>query len=342
MSAVSGTLRTVAPGDLLEHIRKSYAVGGIELTMDLGGSRNLNLMITTGLGMLVVRSYRTGMSLDRLTAVQAVRRALSAGGVPASVVLRTRSGETCSHHEGEFIEVEEFVEHSAQLDSWSRLEVGLPVLGRAHSILRTLNVSPAGKKPPIANYLGTAEVQEWAPRASKRIEVGNPPSGHLRFARDSEALATRLYAAEAKLRGRLPVQQVHGNFWGANVLFRNRKVVLVADWDYMGEQPRIEDLALTLYYANSTLSADPLSDESIRRLRALVDAYDGQLQVHLTADERSSLPLAMARAPLAALRHIAQAESADEVAHLIERMTPDLAWATAVVDDLGRWREGFS
>jgi Ser/Thr protein kinase RdoA (MazF antagonist) len=342
MSAVVGAVRPIAPPDLLEHLRKTYSIGGVELTMDLGGSRNLNLMVTSGAGMLVVRVYRNGMTLDRLAAIQSVRRALNAKGVPASTVVRTRSGESWSQHGGRLIEVEEFVEHNARLDSWGRLDVGLPILGRAHGILRTLSVSPAGRKPPIANYLGTAEIQVWTPRAMERTVHWSLPAEYLRRLHETEALAVRLYRAEDANRGRLPVQLIHGNFWGTSVLFRNRKVVLVTDLDFMAEQPRIEDLALTLYYANSTLAEDPSSDACLRHLRTLVDAYDAQLDVHLTPDERKALPLTIARAPLAAVRDIAQSGSADEAKQLISRMSPDVAWATAIAEDLPRWQEGFS
>ena len=67
-----------------------------------------------------------------------------------------------------------------------------------------------------------------------------------------------------------------------NVLFREGRIVLVTDLDFMGVRPRVDDLALTLYYANSTLSGDQLSDARVHRLRGLVDAYDNGLTVPLT------------------------------------------------------------
>ncbi|MCI4365291.1 MAG: phosphotransferase [Thermoplasmata archaeon] len=342
MSAVVGALRPIVPPDLFEHLRKTYAIGGIELTMDLGGSRNLNLMITTGAGMLVVRAYRNGMSLDRLKAIQAARKALNAKGVPAPQVLQTRQGESWSRHEGHLIELEEYVEHNSRLDSWGSLESGLPVLGRVHTILSTLNVSPAGAKAPVSNYLGFAELQEWTPRAMKRVQSWSLGEENLRLLGTAETLAVRLYNSDRAVKGRPSVQLVHGNFWGANVLLRNGKVVLVTDLDFMGTQPRIEDLALTLYYANSTLSQDSLSDTSILRLAGLVNAYDHQLEVHLTSDERSALPLAIARAPLATMRYIALSETAEEARHLVVGMRRDVGWATAVIDDLARWQRGFA
>jgi Ser/Thr protein kinase RdoA (MazF antagonist) len=342
MSAVLRPVHPIAADDLLEHVRKSYAVGGVELTMDLGGSRNHSLLVTTGLGMLVVRLYRAGISLDRLSSIQLVRRTLAARGVPASEVLRARSGELWSRHEGQLIEVEEYVEHSSQLDAWTRLEVALPLLGVAHRILRTLSPSPASKKPPVVNLPTTAEVQEWTPRAMKRIESWSLDREQLELVRSAEFLSHRLHEIDGPFRGRLPVQLVHGNFWGSSVLFRSGKVVLVTDLDFMAERPRIEDLALTLYFASSTLAKDPSSDRNLRRLRGLVDAYDASLEEHLTPLEREALPLAIARAPLAVMQYIAQSERTEEAQHLIQEMGPDLTWAAAIVANVGHWQQGFS
>jgi Ser/Thr protein kinase RdoA (MazF antagonist) len=327
---------------LLEHVRETYAVGGVELTMDLGGSRNHNLLVTTGSGMLVIRAYRTGISLDRLLSLQSVRRALSARGVPTAATLRTRSGELWSRHEGQVVEVEEYIEHSGRMDTWDRLDVGLPMLGRTHNLLRTLSPSPASKKSPIVNYPTAAEVQEWTPRALKRIEPWALRPEQLRLVQSAESLAQRLHEAEDPFRGRLPVQLVHGNFWGSSVLFRSGKVVLVTDFEFMAERPRIEDLALTLYFASSTLAKDPSTDRNLRRFRTLVDAYDAQLEERLTTAERHALPLAIARAPLAVMQIIAQSETTDEAQHLIQEMSADLTWAAALVADLERWQQGFS
>jgi hypothetical protein len=80
----------------------------------------------------------------------------------------------------------------------------------------------------------------------------------------------------------------------------------------------------------------------LRRLRTLVDTYDAQLDAPLTPEERKALPLAIARAPLAAMHYIAQSETVDEAKHLIAGMIPDMTWATSLVDDLGRWQQAFS
>jgi hypothetical protein len=51
-------------------------------------------------------------------------------------------------------------------------------------------------------------------------------------------------------------------------------LVLIADFDFMGERARIDDLALTLHFALSDLAHADLSAETLRRLSGLVTRYD--------------------------------------------------------------------
>lgn len=310
--------------------------------MDLGGAQNLNLLLTTGYGMFVARAYPAGMPLDRLLAIQAARRALTAGGVPSSMVRPTRSGESWTRCEGRLVELEAYVDHHAKLDSWGRLEAGLPILGRAHTILRSLSLSPASKRPAIADRVGPGETLEWTRRATGRLSSWPPDPLRREFVRTAESLAHRMQEAEAPFRARLPVQLVHGDFWDGNVGFRHGKVVLVTGLDLLGERARIEDLALTLYYVNSTFSDDPLSTRRIRRLRALVDAYDSGLEEPLSSVERAALPLAIARIPLSMMRYLAQMEKGEDAARPIAEMLPNLVWAASLLDNVPRWQEEFS
>ncbi len=88
----------------------------------------------------------------------------------------------------------------------------------------------------------------------------------------------------------LPRRVVHSDCWDNNVLFRAGRVVLVADLDFIGERARVDDPALTLYDTNSTFADDPSSDDRIRRLHTVVDAYEGGLDEPLTSAERAALP----------------------------------------------------
>jgi aminoglycoside phosphotransferase (APT) family kinase protein len=81
--------------------------------------------------------------------------------------------------------------------------------------------------------------------------------------------------AEVALVSQLPRQLVHGDFWDNNVLFRHGRPVLLADFDFVGEQARVDDLALTLWCARCDLSTQAGPAEELARLRRL-DQVDQQ------------------------------------------------------------------
>jgi homoserine kinase type II len=245
--------------------------------------------------------------------------------------------------DGRLVEVEIFVERDANMDSWERLERGLPWLGRVHSLLRGVEVAPDGRTPLFANHVEPSEALDWTLRGAERVRAWGPSPDELRLVEAAEELARRLADAERDLVSSLPRQLVHGDFWDNNVFFRNGRVVLVTDFDFMGERARIDDLALTLYYTNSTFSEDPVSDDRIRRLRRLVDAYDEGLDDPLTRDERAALPLALARQPLWwAGRWLALLDDEERARRGLAEMSRDVEWALQVMRESGRWQAAFA
>jgi hypothetical protein len=342
VSAAATSIRPLGLSPLLDHIRNTYSLAGVEVTMDLGGSRHQNVLLTTGYGMYIIRLHPPSMTLDRLLAIQAARKALALGGVPSTIVRPTRAGESWTRYDGQLVELGAYVDYHGKMDSWDRLEVGLPLLGRAHTILKTLSLNPAGRRPATAPHLGPGEVAEWTTRAALRLRMWHPDASVERFLRAAEDLTEALRKAEEPFRGRLPAQLVHGDFWDNSVLFRNGKVVLVTGLDFMGDRPRVEDLAWTLYRANSAFADDPLSARRLRRLRVLVDAYESGLGEPLSPTERKALPLAIARAPLFLMRQLALLERKEDVYRPIADAGPDLVWAMSLVDNLPRWQEAFA
>lgn len=332
--------RGEASDRLFEALYEQYGIRGGDGTRDLGGSSNLNLLTVHDDQRYVVRVYRPWVTEGRLAAMQGARRHLAEGGVPCVLPLLTRKGGSWISVEGRLVEVEPYVEYDAKMDSWERLEAGLPMLGRVHTLFQSLVVGEEGRYPLATNHIeadavltgvarGIARVQQWNPSPSEREVIGK-----------AEELARLVTEAERGFDG-LPRQVVHGDFWDNNLLFREGRVVLVADLDFMGERARIDDLALTLYYTNSTFHDDPVSDERIRRLRALVDAYDSGLDEPLTRAERAALPLALARTPLAFIAMIAVVDSEAGARQMASEMVGDLSWAIAIVQEVERWRDGF-
>jgi Ser/Thr protein kinase RdoA (MazF antagonist) len=57
----------------------------------------------------------------------------------------------------------------------------------------------------------------------------------------------------------LPTQLVHGDFWAANVHLSGDQLTLLLDFDFLGNRPRVDDLALTLFFINEHLGRDDMA-----------------------------------------------------------------------------------
>lgn len=329
-----------SPSPALFHVlRERYGLDA-ESIADLGGSANLNLLVD---GRWVARVYRPYVTATRLADINRARAAIRAGNVPSAELIPTDAGELSTMVDDRLVEVERYVASDARMNSWERLEQGLPTLGRIHSLLGPVVVGPEGKAPLFVNHVESHEAIEWTSRGTDRIRSWTPTAAERRLADLAEELAGLVWAAERDLVAGLPCQLVHGDFWDNNVLFHDDRMVLVADFDFMGERPRVDDLALTLYYTNSTFADDPLSDGRIRLLRGLVDAYDSGLDEPLTIREREALPLAIARQPLWAVgRWLALLDAEEAARGLAAELAPDVMWALALVRDRHRWQTAFA
>jgi homoserine kinase type II len=204
-------LRATPTADVLALLREHYGIEG-NRAQDLGGSSCLNLLVVAGQARYVARAYRPYVTIDRLAALHLVRRTLERGGVPCAPLLLTRDGQPWVHSGGRLIEVERFVAHDAAMDSQERLEAGLPVLGRIHTLLQDITVSAEGQTAPFANYLEPAQVQQATARGTARLRRGQPTPAEVRLAVRADELAARVADGGRALIAALPRQVVHGDF----------------------------------------------------------------------------------------------------------------------------------
>jgi homoserine kinase type II len=324
-------------------LREHWGLGRSAEAVDLGGSSSLNLLVPAAGAQYVARVHRPHVTPERLAAIHQARTGLGAGGVPCAPPVPTLQGAPWISLEGRLVEVEAYVAHDAVLDSWQRLEAGMGLLARAHNLLRPLQVGEARRRPRFANHLEPAEVPSAVRRGTERIRAWGPTGAERRLAAVAEELAQLVAQAEAGLRSRLPRQLVHGDFWDNNVLFRQGRPVLVADFDFMGERARIDDLALTLPCARSDLSADGDPVEEPARLGRLVDGYDAGLDPPLSAAERAALPVAMARQPLSSIGGwVARLDDQAAARRHAASAGPELVAARRMMDELDRWRHAFA
>jgi homoserine kinase type II len=327
---------------LLDAVRAAYGIETGSGPVDLGGSSNLNLLLTGASGRWVARVYRPYVMAERLEAIHAARQELTRAGVPCGGPLETKAGQAWTTFEGRLVEVEPYVERDAEMDTWPALETGLPLLARIHAVLSGFPAGEVARRPLFANAIDAAQALPQTLRGAQRIRSWNLAPAALELADEAEALARRVASAELPLRSGLPTGLVHGDFWDDNVFLREGRVVFVADFDFMGESARIDDLALTLYFTCLEFLKEPITGQQLARLRRMLDAYDRGADRPLTTAERAALPLAMARQPLwsiggwvALLDDEVAARAHAAAAH------PEVRWALRLMDDLARWQDAF-
>jgi homoserine kinase type II len=317
--------RAIISADLQEFLRAHWGVRPAGAAPDLGGSSNLNLLVTGGRSLRVARVYRPFVTGQRVAALQAVRRHLTRHGIPCAQPIPTRSGRGWETFQGRNIEVEPYVAAPAVMHTLPRVRTGLAVLGRIHALLRAFPADPAAAAPRFANYIPAHGLVEAVAAGTRRIRAWQPAPTEARLADLADQLATTLAGQEQGEPVPLRRQLVHGDFWDNNVRFQHRQVALVTDFDFAGERPRTDDLALTLYYTSvdiTDITRDPA------RLADLVGAYETGLGTRLSPHERAAIPLAMARQPLWSIAvWVALLDNQDTARRHLAATAPELTWA---------------
>jgi len=213
-----GTRATVS-AELWEVLAAGWAIPR-QRGRDLGGSLNLNLLVSRGDERLVVRAHRPSVSPARLEAIQHARQQLDAAGVPCSALVVARDGARWARAAGRLVEVERYIPHDGRMHTPPRLARGLPLLGRVHALLAGAEVSPAGRSVEFANHIEPGAVLSGTRAGTARIRGWHPPPDERRMASQAERLAELVAAGEAGLVAGLPRQLVHGDFWDDNVFFQ--------------------------------------------------------------------------------------------------------------------------
>jgi Ser/Thr protein kinase RdoA (MazF antagonist) len=327
--------------ELLHVLRAQYGLRWDGEPVDLGGSNNLNLHLPGTDGGWVARVYCPWTSPARLGAIQLVRSVLVAAGLPFAETVAGRAGQSWIAFDGRVVEVERYVTGD-NMDTGADLLHGMRVLGQIHDVLAGIDAPPAARDAPFPNHVEANRALAWTRQGTATIRAGNSSADDLHAVHVADRLATELADAEPQVAGNLPRQLVHGDFWDNNVLFRNGEIVLLLDLDFMGERPRIDDLALTLYYANSTYGKGYNTPERIAMLADLVDSYDRGLVHELTTAERAALPYAVARTVLCFVGMLAFIQEPVARHNLVREIAPDLQWSLELVRDVQRWRTAFA
>jgi homoserine kinase type II len=323
----------------------SSVVGAVQRTWGLdvaragvlGGSTGLNLLVDGADGRVVVRVHRSHVSAGRVLALQDAREAVASRGVPTAPTVLGRRGERHAVAGSWVIEAEAFIESDTTMDSLPRIERAMPLLARLHAALDGIELPEGADELRFGNYLAAADTASKTAAGVQRIrELGAAlhPIAEL-----TEAVLGKVTAAPTRT-GHLPGQGCHGDYWDNNVSFKGGDVVLVADFGFVNRRPRIDDLALTLYFTLWELDTAHHPDP-VAELAALVDAYDRGAQGQLSPDERADLPVALARQALWSIGVWAvELDDAAVVAHLREHDAA-LTCALDILENIDRWRHAL-
>jgi Ser/Thr protein kinase RdoA (MazF antagonist) len=332
--------RAIASADLEEFLRTHWGVRPAGTAPDLGGSVNLNLLVTDGRSLRVARVYRPFVTGQRLAALQAVRRHLARHGIPCAGPIPTLSGRGWETSQGRAVEVEPYVAAPTTMHTLARVRTGVAVLGRIHALLQAFPSGPAAAAPRFANYIAAGGLAEAVAAGTRRIRAWRPTPPEARLADLADQLADTLAAQEQELTVPARRQLVHGDFWDNNVLFSHRRVALVTDFDFLGERPRADDLALTLYYTSvdiTDITRDPA------QLNGLVAAYETGLGTRLSPHERAAIPLAMARQPLWSIAvWVALLDNQDTARRHLAATEAELKWALQLTSRIAQVQDALT
>ena len=278
----------------------------------------------------------------RVEALDRARARLADCGLPVVELMTSLTGSTWHLVQGRVIQVERWVDHDGRMNSWATLRMGCALLADVHNAWSGLELGPEGEACAWANWISPTEVVDRCDIAARRLR---------RWALHSLADDVVRLAELTVDHRALPTQVVHGDFWDNNVYLRRGQIVAISDFEFLGRRPRIDDLALLLYFADEQpfFEGAGARDAPTRRaeLAPLVRAYADQLAAPLTDDEMAALPIALARQPLwtYGVWLIAQTDDDRDNSHARSDAmitAPSVARALEIMSEPDRWTEALA
>jgi len=223
-----------------------YDLGQVQSAQEFarGAHRAPKVIVQADRGRFLFKRRIVGRDdLAKIRFTHDIQRALAAQGFPLPALICTREGQSLLVINGRFYEMFEFVtgqEYDASLEA--TYHAG-DALGRYHHILQGFRIA---YRPPTGSYHNARTIYRAIRRTVPSLPLGQrPPVRQVLHTVDSLERFYRCCARKAQDQHlpHWPLQIVHGDWHPGNMLFRNRRVVAVVDYDSARLQPRVIDLA---------------------------------------------------------------------------------------------------
>jgi len=209
------------------------------------GFVNDNWIVETSRGRYFLKHrYPSLCRPDFIRAQHALIAWLRQGGFPAPTLVPTTDGETFLMLDGEYHDVQAYIEGGPyDHDRSAHLEEAAVTLGRYHALVE--GFAPAALchpgdlyNPAMLSANLTSLAQAW--------QLDRDPN----LARIASQLAAQARDVGTRFarHGALPHLVIHGDYYAGNLLFDGDRIVGVVDYDKARWQPRVVELAEALIY----------------------------------------------------------------------------------------------
>ena len=231
---------------MLRLVLDHYNLGELKSARRVGhGFVNENWILETLRGQYFLKRRHPDLRNPTVICAQhGLNKHLRQSGFPAPAILPTKSGETLLVLDGEYFEIQEYIEGSPYQDTnEAHFQAAAVTLGLYHACIHGFN--PASNCDLGARYSPLVVVENLT-RLTDLWELKRDP------ALTSVLRQLKSHAADLAVHfsehHELPCLIIHGDYHAGNLLFQGNHVVGVVDYDKACWQPRVVELAEALIY----------------------------------------------------------------------------------------------
>jgi homoserine kinase type II len=263
--------------DELVIVLSHYDIGQVESLEEFrrGSRRAPKLVLQTSTGRYLLKRRARGRDEENKVGFShAIQAELAARQFPLPHLITTRdTGQTMVMHDGAVYEMFEFIPGQLYNQSLETTSDSGRLLALYHKLLEDFH-PPV--EPPSGSYHAAPAVEKGFDRVLKHLAKRHDAAPTCRFLLDSY-LHARDGAEDAGI-SRWPSQIVHGDWHPGNMLFHDKRVIAVLDYDSSRMLPRVIDTANGALQFSILGGGDKLEqwpdylDES--RFRRFLRAYD--------------------------------------------------------------------